>query len=73
MRFKVGEQWFDSAEDSPMMVVFSQGELEQVRTMANGLTRYAIFNPDKMSKEEMEKWMRDYDPPQESMQAGDHS
>ncbi len=48
---------FDSNE-VPVLVIFSPGELEQVRSMAPGLTRYLVFPDSAMTTEQAQEFIR---------------
>ena len=50
---------FKSNGELPIMVVFEPGELEQVKNMSAGCTRYCLYSSDMMTPEHAKLWMRD--------------
>lgn len=57
MKVKIGDTVYDSSE-TPIMIVLSDGEKEQIKNMHPKATKYAIFPDNIMTREEMKEWMK---------------
>lgn len=58
MRVKIGNDWFECTAEQPIMVVLTDGDKRNIANMADGCTRYAIFDDaDEMSADEKFAWM----------------
>lgn len=58
MRVKVNNTWYDSST-SPIMVELSEKDRENIANMPPESSKYAMYDQDRMSKEDMLAWMLD--------------
>lgn len=59
MKVKVGNEIFDS-EQVPIMIIFDNESLDQVKNMGDGLTRYASVPEGTFdSAEKFSAWMKE--------------
>ncbi len=58
MRVKIGDQWFEPAADQAIMIELTEGDRRNIRNMAPGATKYAVFHDDdERDHGEMNAWM----------------
>jgi hypothetical protein len=60
MKVKVGSKWFEVEKGSPICVVLTEFDKENIRGMAASAARYAVFDDaEELTSEEMKVWMMD--------------
>lgn len=59
MIIKIGDEVHE-VKEGPAMLVFTEQELEHIRNMIPGATKYAIY-PESWSLEQIHAWMDDVD------------
>ncbi len=58
MRIKVGAKWF-SSDDQPIMVLLMDDDKQNIANMDPDCPKYATFQDDWGSQQEMLDWMDD--------------
>lgn len=61
MRFKIGDEYFDIADDKPVMVILTEQDKLNIANMNPDCTKYALFPDDWGTVAEMLKWMSETD------------
>lgn len=59
MRVKIGDEWFEPKPDLPIMIELSSQDKINIQNMIPEAKRYAVYDTDVFSEEEILDWMKE--------------
>jgi len=62
MQVRIGDTLYD-ADKTPIMLVLTDLDRQQIAAMPPGLHRFCVFPADKFNQEDVQKWMESPLPP----------